>query len=76
MDIIKSREQTQTISSRVDRASTTETVKLDFDSRLGQTKGYKIGIHSFPARRSTIDRGSANPPLCVVHNAHSWAAAT
>ena len=75
MDFIKGRDQTKTISSRMDRASATETVKLDFDSRSGQTKACKIGFHSFPARRSAIDRGSVNPPMCVVHKALSRAAA-
>ena len=36
------------------RASASGSVDLGFDSELGQTNYFNIGIHSFPARRSAF----------------------
>ena len=57
----------QLISVRVlDKASATEAV--DSVSIFGQAKPktIKIGIYSFPARRSAIKRIVKPPPCCVV----------
>ena len=39
---------------RVVKASVSEAVDLGFDSESDQTNNFKIGIHSFPASRSTL----------------------
>ena len=44
----------QSISGRVDRASATETVDSDSIPGRVKSKTIEIGIHSFPAWRSTI----------------------
>ena len=36
------------------RASAFESIDLGIDSKSGQTNDFKIGIHSFPARRSAF----------------------
>ena len=55
------------ISGRVDRASATEMVDKARIPVWSNHKTIKIDIRSFPALRSTIQRDSVKPPLCVIN---------